>query len=281
MYCIVYEPGRASGRRYDFRPDSRIRVGRDRNNDIVVGTKDVSRTHCYLNWNSRRGCFEVVDVSSRGTFSAQGMRLPRGRAYPLNNGQEIRLGNAGTRIRLFSQEAAAAVRQPVRQQPAGRNAGYKAGTSAPALAAGWFKFLIYFWLFAQAGMSVIHASLLFAGEWRIGPLSDMYPVGWFRTFYSGLTLLCIFCGLWELGTAALAIVARFRLASFRKDGPLWLYGMHGMQIMGGLVWMISATLIVRVGGVLNAVDFLGLLCAASMWIFNYFYFSHRRDWFIY
>jgi hypothetical protein len=92
---VFYLP---SGEQLTFRlfTDRRLRIGRERGNDIVIRDARVSRVHAELSFE--RGFFVIRDLgSSNGTF-VNGREV---KAAPLTEGAEIRVGNT---VGRFSEE---------------------------------------------------------------------------------------------------------------------------------------------------------------------------------
>jgi hypothetical protein len=92
---VFYLP---SGEQLTFRlfTDRRLRIGRERGNDIVIRDARVSRAHAELSFE--RGFFVIRDLgSSNGTF-VNGREV---KAAPLTEGAEIRVGNT---VGRFSEE---------------------------------------------------------------------------------------------------------------------------------------------------------------------------------
>lgn len=77
---------------YQLHGDEMIGVGRVREgNDIVLpGKREVSRYHCYIEYNSSKQCFFVKNISTNGTFY-KGNLLEKERVYPIRKGETITL----------------------------------------------------------------------------------------------------------------------------------------------------------------------------------------------
>lgn len=75
---------------------------------------------------------------------------------------------------------------------------------------GWFKFLIYFALFAGAILNVVQGVLLLTGANYDGASKLVYAV------FSDLEIVDKGCGIALIALAVLQIVTRFRLAGFKR-----------------------------------------------------------------
>ena len=75
---------------------------------------------------------------------------------------------------------------------------------------GWFKFLIYFALFAGAILNIASGVMMLSGEQYDGVGSLVYAM------FDGLEALDMGVGVAMIALAALQLVTRFRLAGFRR-----------------------------------------------------------------
>lgn len=94
--------------------------------------------------------------------------------------------------------------QPVSNQPYG---------GSNELPMKWFKFVIYFQLFANCVMNAISAISTFSGGQYQGNAELVY------SYIDGLKGVDTIYGVLLLGLAVFAIIARTRLAKFCVDGP--------------------------------------------------------------
>lgn len=140
----------------------------------------------------------------------------------------------------------------------------------------WFKFIIYFQLFANAVLNGISALLAFTGAHYQGGASRVYSV------FPGMKPLDIIYGLLLLGLAALAIVARMSLAKFRRNGPTLYYVVLIANSVLGMLYMFLASGITHISvsllGVFQNLFSLGL--SLVMLIVNIIYFGNRKDLFV-
>ena len=103
----------------------------------------------------------------------------------------------------------------------------------------WFKFLIYFSLFASAVLNAINGITLLTGS-AYGELKEAV-----YKFFDGLQIVDILVGLSCLAVAGFAIYTRMRLAGFYKNGPKMLNNLYISAAAINLIYVIAATSIVN------------------------------------
>lgn len=141
----------------------------------------------------------------------------------------------------------------------------------------WFKFIIYFQLFASAVMNVYNAFQLFSGAQYEGTAKAVYFL------YPGLKTADTIYGFAGLGLAALAIFVRFRLARFRKDGPVLYYVLMAADVLSALLYLFlasSATGLPLSQALQDSSTLATLAGAVIMLIVNMIYFGKRKDLFV-
>ena len=77
----------------------------------------------------------------------------------------------------------------------------------------WFKFLIYFTLFASAFLNVINGIRLITGAQYEGSADLVYSM------YEGLKTVDMLVGVLAIALAFLAVYTRIRLAGYYENGP--------------------------------------------------------------
>ena len=133
----------------------------------------------------------------------------------------------------------------------------------------WFKFLIYFSLFASAVINLLGAVNLFSGNYYGEYSEQVYSV------YDGLKAFDIFYGLILLGVAALAVVTRMKLAGYKADGPKFLYGLYIADLVMTLVYSVGVCVITG-ENVITAQVISGIVVSCVMIWVNYVYFNKRK-----
>lgn len=82
-------------------PEQMIMIGRDgKSADMVVNLPLVSRKHCTIIYHEKSNCYEVMDMSSNGTFVDGDKRLNRRDTYALKPGTTISFGDKNTVYKL-------------------------------------------------------------------------------------------------------------------------------------------------------------------------------------
>lgn len=83
-----------AGRTIPIKSGSYIRIGRSQaNNEIVLNSPKVSRTHCVVEYDARRRKYRVIDYSSNGTWLMDGRRLVKNQENWLDEGTILVIGN--------------------------------------------------------------------------------------------------------------------------------------------------------------------------------------------
>lgn len=86
--------GTYAGSNISIKNGGYIRIGRsDTNNEVVIKSPKVSRTHCVVEYNPIRRKYRVFDYSSNGTWLADGRRLEREKETWLDEGTILIIGN--------------------------------------------------------------------------------------------------------------------------------------------------------------------------------------------
>lgn len=107
-------------------------------------------------------------------------------------------------------------------------------TISNPLPMGWFKFLIYFSLFASAVLNVLNGFQMLTGSHYGGEKDLVYQV------FDGLQMVDFVIGIASLAIAAFAVYTRMRLAGYHRNGPMllsWLYiasAVVGVAYIAGL-----------------------------------------------
>lgn len=84
-----------------IRPEQEIMIGRDGTvSDLIVNLPLVSRRHCTLTYHYDIMKYEVIDLSSNGTFIDGNKRLLKNETYLLKPGSEICFGDKETVYKL-------------------------------------------------------------------------------------------------------------------------------------------------------------------------------------
>lgn len=101
----------------------------------------------------------------------------------------------------------------------------------------WYKFLIYFSLFAGAVLNAISGIIALTGAQYDGMAELVYAV------FGGLKVVDILMGLACLAVAAFGIYVRFRLAQFRADGPKKLMMLYIVSCLLNILYLIAVVVV--------------------------------------
>lgn len=167
------------------------------------------------------------------------------------------------------QQPTYAYQQPAYAQPVGT-------TEKPM---GWFKFMIYFALFAGALLNLVTAIQMLTGA-QYGDSKDLV-----YGFFPSLKTIDVIMGIVLLGLVAFIILVRFRLAGFKKDGPKLLAVMYAAVLAFNILYIILVASVLSdfgagIGDLLTPSVVVSLLGSAVMLIVNKIYFDKRKELFI-
>ena len=147
----------------------------------------------------------------------------------------------------------------------------------PDMPMKWFKFLIYFSLWAGAVLNLISGIAMMSGSSYEGAADLVYAM------FDGLQGLDTFCGLYAIALAAFGIFVRFQLAGYKKKAPLMLMILYIAAAAYGLIYIIGINAILP-SYVLEAVDttsmYSSMISSGVMVIINHIYFKKRAHMFV-
>jgi len=167
--------------------------------------------------------------------------------------------------------------EPVQQKPTSQQPQqpiYAAQSEKPMK---WFKFLIYFGLFASGILNLSHGLQLITGSIYNGDADLVY------TAWESMKTLDIIVGILGVALAALAIFTRTRLAGFYKDGPKMILLLYVCAVVVNLVYLIGLNsilpqIVIEKSGI--AESFIGsVVLSVAMVIANKTYFDKRKELF--
>ena len=158
--------------------------------------------------------------------------------------------------------------------------GYQSPQTGPsygALPMNWYKFLIYFALFASCVINAITGIGLMTGMIYGEASSYVYAI------FGGLRVVDLLIGAVMICVAVLAIIVRQKLAQFRKDGPSYLMILYAVNMAATILYLILATMVV--GEWLLSSEIVGQYMASTavsivMMVVNNIYFKKRASLFV-
>lgn len=111
----------------------------------------------------------------------------------------------------------------------------------PELPMKWYKFTIYFALFAGVAMNIISALMAFTGANYTMYDLDPELVYW---YYDGLQALDMCYAVILIALAVFGIYVRQSLAKFKKNGPMLMYALGIASTAISAIYQIGSTVII-------------------------------------
>ena len=137
----------------------------------------------------------------------------------------------------------------------------------------WFKFLIYFGLFAGAVLNCLSAILQITGAVYEESAEVVY------IFFPELKFFDIFYTILLLALAVLQIFTRFQLSGFKKNGPKLILIVYSAAAVISLLYGIVASVILH-EFLFNANMIISIIVPVVMVVLNKIYFDKRKDMFV-
>ena len=145
----------------------------------------------------------------------------------------------------------------------------------------WFKFLIYFMLFANAAINIFTAVTYLTGSVYLGEDMTMSDVEALYMFYPTAKMIDVIYGVLLIALAAYAIFTRFQLSGFKRRGPFLFILMYVLNLVIGLLYGISIMFTFETG-LLGFISFVPSIITSVVMIFvNVVYFRNREELFVY
>lgn len=172
--------------------------------------------------------------------------------------------------------------QELTSQPAMQNQYYQPGAQAqnenPARPMKWYKFLIYFALFAGGVINLYYGIIYISGMiYNIQGGGQAYADMVYNTFM-GLKGLDVVFGILSILLAGLCVYTRFRLSQYRKDGPLFVYITYAVN---GLITIIYSIVLANITGINQIAKIIvTVVVLAVAIVLNVIYFNKRKDLFV-
>lgn len=145
----------------------------------------------------------------------------------------------------------------------------------------WFKFLIYFMLFANAAINIFTAVTYLTGSIYLDEDMTMSDVEVLYMFYPTAKMIDVIYGVLLIALAAYAIFTRFQLSGFKRRGPFLFILMCVLNLVIGLLYSISIMFTFETG-LLGFISFVPSIITSVVMIFvNVVYFRKREELFVY
>lgn len=139
----------------------------------------------------------------------------------------------------------------------------------------WYKFLIYFELFASAILNVISGFQMLTGAAYEGYSS------WIYSAFPGLSFLDKLVGIAAIGLAVLAIYTRQELAKFTAKGPQLISYLYIGALAINVVYLLGFMMFVGDRVELNMTSFIAQIVTSAVMVWaNNKYFANRSEMFV-
>jgi len=141
----------------------------------------------------------------------------------------------------------------------------------------WYKFLVYFLLFASAFLNAVSAIASFTGiTYEIYGVSADLVYGSFP----GMKLVDVLFGVATIGMAIMALITRHALEWNKRKGPRLLCAFYVLPGVLNVLYTVAVSAVTKVT-MYNGYMVLVLVGGIVMAIINYIYFKKRKNMFKY
>lgn len=145
--------------------------------------------------------------------------------------------------------------------------------AAPRRGMKWFKFIIYFQLWAGMLVNLVTAGKYFTGAYYEGNAEMVY------NFFPALQPLDIVMGVLCLALAVYAVVVQRALAKFRAKGPMMYYLMYIVNTAATVLYLLIGSIII--GQSAFTAEVAGSIIGSIVMLFvNIPYFNNRKHLFV-
>ena len=145
--------------------------------------------------------------------------------------------------------------------------------AAPQRGMKWFKFIIYFQLWAGMLVNLVTAGKYLTGAYYEGSAEMVYD------FFPALQPLDIVMGVFCLALAVYAVVVQRALAKFRAKGPMMYYLMYIVNTAVTVLYLIIGSIII--GQSAFTAEVAGSIIGSIVMLFvNIPYFNNRKHLFV-
>lgn len=145
--------------------------------------------------------------------------------------------------------------------------------AAPQRGMKWFKFIIYFQLWAGMLVNLVTAGKYFTGAYYEGNAEMVYR------FFPALQPLDIVMGVVCLALAVYTVVVQRALAKFRAKGPMMYYLMYIVNTAVTVLYLIIGSIIL--GQSAFTAEVAGSIIGSIVMLFvNIPYFNNRKHLFV-
>ncbi len=143
----------------------------------------------------------------------------------------------------------------------------------------WYKFVIYFLLFASGIINIIGGFGIMSGAHYTDEYGNNFSNQIYRLF-SELKFIDFLMGLICIGIGVYAFIVRAKLAEFRANAPKLFIYMYGIDIGINLLYGFMISMVTPIG-IFEIVDVKDLIISVFMIVVNKIYFENRAHLFKY
>ncbi len=145
----------------------------------------------------------------------------------------------------------------------------------------WYKFLIYFALFAGAVLNLISGIMQLTGAQYDGAAELVYA------YFGSLKVIDILFGLATIGAAIYGVYVRFELAKLKKGAPQKLTILYILVVAISVIYLIAVAVVlssantgIGLGDLMSPSVIGSLIGSAAMIVINKIYFDKRASLFV-
>ncbi len=201
-----------------------------------------------------------------------GANLPDGLNFCTSCGSQMSAPSA--------QPAPESYQQPPQPTRPSYNPVYTQAPVGPSM--GWFKFLIYFVLFASGVLNIVNGFSYLTGSQYEEYADFIYAA------IDSLQTVDVLVGIMMLAAGALAIFTRFQLSGYKANGPKFLLAVYAANAVINLVYFIGLNAVFSdfgsyadliLGDTYTSI-FVSIAVSVVMIFVNRTYFKNREQMFV-
>ncbi len=141
----------------------------------------------------------------------------------------------------------------------------------------WYKFLIYFSLFAGAVLNAANAITLLTGSVY---LEEGITADEVYSIFPMLKAVDLIYGLCMLALAVFAIITRYSLAKYKANGPKLIVLLYVASLVVSLIYCVGYYFATDINLLSDSSNVVSIAVSAAMIAINYNYFSKRKHFFV-
>lgn len=145
----------------------------------------------------------------------------------------------------------------------------------------WYKFLIYFSLYASAISSLLNALGFLTGQiYNIQSAGKINAYMIYMQYGNELLIIDICYGVLSVFFAVFCLITRSKLANFKKSGPICLYMVYVAELVLNLAYPLATAFLAGVPGAFGSITITQIFMEIAFLYANYIYFSKRKHFFV-